>query len=68
MPGISGWQVAEMVKREAPKTPVVLVTGWGAQIEAEKVRSSSVDRVLSKPFQWFSVLEILKELGASRSA
>jgi CheY-like chemotaxis protein len=67
MPGISGWQVAEMVKREAPKTPVVLVTGWGAQIEAEKVRASSVDRVLTKPFQWFSVLEVLKDLGASRS-
>ena len=39
-----------------------------AQIEAEKVRTSSVDRVLSKPFQWFSVLEVLKELVANRSA
>jgi CheY-like chemotaxis protein/signal transduction histidine kinase len=62
MPGISGWQVAEHVKRVAPHMPVIMVTGWGAQIEPEKIYNSGVDRVMAKPFQWLDVLETLRDV------
>ena len=52
MPGISGWQVARQVKRAAPDLPVVMITGWGAQLEPEQIAESGIDQVLTKPFQW----------------
>lgn len=64
MPGISGWQVAEHVKRIAPNMPVIMVTGWGAQIDAEQISKSGVDKVLTKPFQWLDVLETLRDTVA----
>jgi len=66
MPGISGWQVARQVKRAAPDLPVVVITGWGAQLDPEQIAESGVDEVLSKPFQWLAVLDIMKKLAGSR--
>ena len=34
MPGMSGWQVAQAVKAARPQVPVVLVTGWGVEVQA----------------------------------
>jgi DNA-binding response OmpR family regulator len=41
--------------------PVVMVTGWGAQIDAQQISNSGVDRVMTKPFQWLDVLETLRD-------
>lgn len=67
MPGISGWQVAEHIKREAPDLPVVMVTGWGHQLDPMQVERSGVARVINKPFHWVTVLDTLQELGTRRS-
>ena len=45
MPGVDGRQVAHAVKSISPATPVILLTGWGAQSQDP----SGVDHVLSKP-------------------
>jgi CheY-like chemotaxis protein len=62
MPGISGWQVVEQIKRDAPELPVVMVTGWGHQLDPTQVERSGVNRVLTKPFHWVTVLDTLQEL------
>jgi GAF domain-containing protein/ActR/RegA family two-component response regulator len=62
MPGMSGWQVAQAVKAARPHVPVVLVTGWGVEVPAEQLRASGVDRVLSKPFQYDEVREMIAGL------
>jgi len=49
MPGISGWQVAEQVKKRNPKMPVVLVSGWSIQQDDARLRESKVDFILQKP-------------------
>jgi len=49
MPEMSGWQVAGGIKDIRPSTPVVLLTGWGAEVGEEQIAGSSVDMVLSKP-------------------
>jgi signal transduction histidine kinase len=49
MPGISGWQVAERVKKQDPRVPVILVSGWAIQQEDARFRESEVDFVLQKP-------------------
>jgi CheY-like chemotaxis protein len=50
MPGLTGWDVAEHVKRRSPRTPVVLVTGWGDRFTPEGVRERGVDFLVPKPF------------------
>lgn len=49
MPNITGRQVARHVKRIAPATPVILLTGWGRRLIDDGSRQPDVDRVLSKP-------------------
>ncbi len=49
--GMNGWELAGHVRERWPGTRVVLATGWGAQIDAEKARSRGVDAVLAKPYR-----------------
>ncbi len=51
MPGISGWEVASMVKKKNSKLPVILFTGWGAEYEDKDLKAMGVDYVLGKPFK-----------------
>ena len=39
MPGVNGWDVVQAVKSRSPETPVVIVTGWGAQIEGRALHA-----------------------------
>ncbi|MGH7357593.1 MAG: ATP-binding protein, partial [Candidatus Rokuibacteriota bacterium] len=59
MPGMSGWQVAKAVKAARPHVPVVLVTGWGVEVEAGDLQAHGVDRVMTKPFRYEDVQEVV---------
>jgi signal transduction histidine kinase/ActR/RegA family two-component response regulator len=50
MPGLSGWEVARLARLHQPTLPVVLVTGWGDQIDPADARVRGADAVVSKPF------------------
>lgn len=47
MPGMSGDQVAKLVKQRSPQTPVILLTGFGEFLEKKEL--PFVDVVLTKP-------------------
>ncbi len=49
MPGMNGREVAVAAKKLAPKTSVVLLTGWGDHVRATEERPEGVDLVLGKP-------------------
>jgi len=49
MPDMDGYHVARAVKAESPGTPVFMLTGWGAMIQADGESAPEVDAVLSKP-------------------
>lgn len=71
MPEISGWEVAAMVKAHNPAVLVLLMTGWGISLEAEKAREKGVDLILSKPFQigdMQNAINQLLEMGKARKA
>ncbi|MEW6357610.1 MAG: ATP-binding protein [Planctomycetota bacterium] len=55
MPGMSGWEVAKTIKTISPKAKVILVTGWGVQLDSEDVQTAGVDYVLTKPFTFDDV-------------
>ncbi|MBI4240796.1 MAG: response regulator [Candidatus Rokubacteria bacterium] len=64
MPGMSGWEVAEILKRRSHR-PVGFITGWASQIEPAQLVASRVDFVLAKPFQLDEVLRCVAEALAS---
>jgi CheY-like chemotaxis protein len=65
MPGLSGWDVAAACRQRFPSLPLGLVTGWGDQLEPERVEASGIRFVIAKPFRADEVVqEIAKALGA----
>jgi PAS domain S-box-containing protein len=51
MAGMNGWDLAAAVKDSWPETRVVLVTGWGAEIDPTDARTRGVDAVVAKPYR-----------------
>jgi len=47
----SGLQLAAAVRLSSPGTAVVLLTGWGRRLHADRLRASGVDVLLVKPVQ-----------------
>ena len=50
MPGMSGWQLSKHIKQGNPETPIIVITGWGAQLGDEDLTNNDVELILSKPF------------------
>jgi PAS domain S-box-containing protein len=50
-PGKNGWDLARVVRERWASTQFVLVTGWGAAIDAVEARARGVDRVIAKPYR-----------------
>jgi PAS domain S-box-containing protein len=68
MPGISGWEVARLVKQARPGTPVAMVTGWGDRIDPLEAETRGVDFIVAKPFKRDSVREVVAAaLGGATS-
>jgi signal transduction histidine kinase/ActR/RegA family two-component response regulator len=68
MPGMDGKQVAERVKASSPKTPVILLTGWGMMLEEKGEGMSNVDALMNKPPRANDLLQVLAKVvspGAS---
>jgi len=62
MEGMSGWDVAKAVKEIKREVAVVLVTGWGSQIEDKQRDNLDVDAVLNKPFKLNELKELMAKL------
>jgi len=62
MPAVDGRRVAEGIKQRSPRTPVIMLTGWGSRMIAEKETPPFVDRVLSKPPRLQDLRGALREL------
>jgi DNA-binding response OmpR family regulator len=63
MPGTSGWEVAKCVKQKTPLTPVVLITGWGRELDESMIQESGVDLVIGKPFQIKDIIGIVERFS-----
>ena len=67
MPYVDGRQVASAIKTASPRTPVILLTGWGHRLLAENEAPEHVDRVLSKPPRLAELRMALAELAGART-
>ena len=62
MPYVDGRKVSSAIKAASPRTPVILLTGWGQRIVEEGDTPSDVDRVLNKPPKLRELRTALAEL------
>jgi DNA-binding NtrC family response regulator len=61
MPKVSGWQVAEEIKRIGRRVPVAIITGWDVNIMESELKEKAISFVIQKPFQVKQVLGLVKE-------
>jgi len=61
MPRISGWEVGKTIKGLDPSVPVAMITGWGMELNKEKMNESGIDLVVSKPFNLDEVVHLVAE-------
>jgi len=62
MPDISGRQVAKAIKSANPVTPVLLITGWGVQLDPIELEKDGVDGLIAKPFNIDEILTKVAKL------
>lgn len=62
MPGMDGKQVAERIKALSPKTPIILLTGWGMMLDEKGRGMSNVDALLNKPPRLNDLLQALAKV------
>ncbi len=67
MPGMSGLEVANRVKKLDPDVPVVLVTGWEVAIEPAQLEAAGVSGLLHKPFRIEQLTDIINSAATRQS-
>ena len=61
MPRVSGWEVGKAVKKMNATVPVAMITGWGMELNKEKMTENGIDLIISKPFNLNQVSELVSE-------
>ncbi|MBI4593853.1 MAG: GAF domain-containing protein, partial [Candidatus Rokubacteria bacterium] len=67
MPGVTGWEVVKAVKTQAPHVPVIVVTGFAAELSAEERRAHGVDDVFAKPVKIDDILDAVARVAQRRN-
>jgi len=62
LPDISGLEVATKINTHHPRTPIILVTGWGGQLNLDGLKIPGVKSVIAKPFKKDEILSQLAKL------
>ncbi len=62
MPGMKGLDLAGIIKKKSPYTLVILMTGREKELIQAKIKDSSVDQALFKPFGLVEFEEALQGL------
>ena len=66
MPGMNGDHVASAVKRVAPETPVIMITGFGEMMETAGETPADVDLIVGKPITMETLQEAMARLTSAQ--
>jgi signal transduction histidine kinase/CheY-like chemotaxis protein len=66
MPMVDGHAVARAVKGQSSKTPVIMLTGWGAFFKGDGDVPTEVDGILSKPPRLREIRSMLRRVTCSK--
>jgi DNA-binding response OmpR family regulator len=50
MPGMSGFDLAGAIRQTGIDVPIIMITGWGDQIDKELLEQNRIETVMPKPF------------------
>jgi len=62
MPGLTGTQLTQALRQRAPHMPVLLVSGYGGALLAQRAGAAGVTRLLAKPLQRGDLARALAEV------
>ena len=63
MPVMNGLDAAFRIKKQKPKTPVLLITGWQTETDAVFQKPSSIDEIITKPFDLEKIIALVEYYG-----
>ncbi|MCA1815476.1 MAG: response regulator [Acidobacteria bacterium] len=66
MPGMSGWELARLVRERDPEIPLAVITGWGESFSDAQRADARVNWMLTKPFTTDRIDEIVSEVSRLR--
>ena len=61
MPKLSGWEVGKTIKAINPKVPIAMITGWGVELDKQKLSENGIDLSIAKPFNFDQVINLVSE-------
>jgi CheY-like chemotaxis protein len=61
--GMNGWELVSLARQSRPGLRVVMVSGWGSDIEPTRAAANGVDAVLAKPYHLARLIQAVE--GAS---
>lgn len=64
MPGMSGWDLARLIRELNSEVPLVVLSGWGEAISLEEQAAARVHWIVAKPFLLERIVEIIDEVSA----
>jgi CheY-like chemotaxis protein len=62
MPDLDGHHVARAIKAESPRTPVIMLTGWGMMMKTDWQTGPEVDAVIGKPLRMQELSNLLFQI------
>jgi CheY-like chemotaxis protein len=68
MPEFDGRRVARAIKAESPRTPIIMLTGWGGLPKADGQPAPAVDAVIGKPPRMQELSNLLFQITARSAA
>ncbi len=64
MPGMTGLEMSEKIHKKYPNIPIIMITGWGTQLNSDETAKNGIVTVMSKPFHLKDVREMVEGLSA----
>ena len=61
LPEMSGWDIAKAIRSRRPEVPIILLSGWGIQLDDVRIQECGIDLVLSKPCQMEELLSAVED-------
>jgi signal transduction histidine kinase/ActR/RegA family two-component response regulator len=68
MPYMDGREVASIIKRESPATPIIMLTGWGAYMKDDGTLPPHIDGILNKPPRIQEIRSMLYHLRPNKTS
>jgi CheY-like chemotaxis protein len=64
MPGMSGWELARLIRERNSEVPLAVFNGWGEVISSDEQEAAKINWIVAKPFLLERIAEIIEEISA----